>query len=217
MSHAISDTAPESIQISGLKFEHGTNGKYEYYYHTDHARVIWQVWRLLRGQWRAGWYASVHQPGPGGVDAILNSHIHKESHAHSDSQTEMNGDPEPSVLLCGLASIISSGELPQYESYMCRWIAPDATGIQAQSTTVMFFAECVGCRQLYAMKVERADYERLTGTTEFIQDLFPYLAPPMRELLISRTCPKCWRRIFGAEDTSAETRGLSLGVDAEER
>jgi hypothetical protein len=195
----------EEIILSGLKFEHGTNGKFEYYYHTDQAGVLWQVWRLLLEEGRYGWYASVHQPGPGGVDAILNSHIHQERNAHSESQTEVNGDSEPSVLLCGLASIISSGELPQYESYMCRWIAPDATGIHGEATTVMFFAECVGCRHLYAMKVERADYERLTGTTEFIQDLFPYLAPPMRELLISRTCPKCWRQIFGAQDTSAET------------
>jgi hypothetical protein len=51
----INETAPESIRISGLKFEHGSNGKYEYYYHTDHAGVIWQVWRLLHGQWRANW------------------------------------------------------------------------------------------------------------------------------------------------------------------
>ena len=85
MSQTTNEALTEVIIISGLKFKHGTNGKYEYYYHTDHAGVIWQVWRLLRGQGRAGWYASVHQPGPGGVDAILNSHIHQERNAHSES------------------------------------------------------------------------------------------------------------------------------------
>jgi hypothetical protein len=37
----------------------------------------------------------------------------------------------------------------------------------------------------------------------------------MRELLISGTCPKCWKKLFGAEDTSAETRGNNFDVDGE--
>ncbi|MGA9774247.1 MAG: hypothetical protein WBV94_34785 [Blastocatellia bacterium] len=210
MSHTINETAPESIQISGLKFEHGTNGKYEYYYHTDHAGVLWQVWRLLLEEGRHGWYASVHQPGPGGIDAILNSYIHQESNAQSESQPEEIGDPEPSLLLCGIAGLINKGELPQYEAYQSWCIAPLAPSGNVQTTTVVFFLNCYKCMRLYALKVERADYERSPCRTKSVQDLFPYLAPPMRELLISGTCPKCWKRIFGAEDTSNETNSDSL-------
>lgn len=207
-------TGNEEITVSGISFNHGTNGEYEFYAHTDHTGVLWQAWRHLHGQEQAGWYASVHQPGPGGVDAILNSFIHhRESCAEIESQKDAGGDQEPSVLLCGLAGLISSGELPQYESYHARVIAPATT--DAEATTVVFYVECVECRQFYALKVERADYDRLSNRTEFIQDLFPYLAPPMRELLVSGTCPKCWKRMFGAEDTSAETHGDGLDGESE--
>jgi hypothetical protein len=47
------------------------------------------------------------------------------------------------------------------------------------------------------------------------QNLFPYLAPPMRELLVSGTCPKCWKQVFGAEDTGAETRGNDFDREGE--
>ena len=197
----------EAITVSGIIFNHGTNGKYEFYFHADHTGVLWQVWRHLREQEQTGWYASVHQPGPGGVDAILNSFIHQESSVLVESQMDSGGDPEPSVLLCGLAGLISSGELPQYESYQARVIAPVVDGVDAEVTTLVFSVECTECRELYALKVERADYDRLSNRVEFIQNIFPYLVPPMRELLISGICPKCWKTLFGAEDTSAETQG----------
>ncbi|HKQ05651.1 MAG TPA: hypothetical protein VJ464_11000 [Blastocatellia bacterium] len=114
----------EEITVSGIIFNHGTNGRYEFYAHADHHNVLWQVWRHLGKPDQTGWYASVHQPGPGGVDGILNSFIHQESSALVGSQTDTGGDPEPSVLLCGLAGLISLGELPQYESYQMRVIAP---------------------------------------------------------------------------------------------
>lgn len=209
--------ASDEITVSGIIFSHGINGEYEFYFHTDHKGVLWQVWRHLREQEQTGWYASVHQPGPGGVDAILNSFIHhREESASVESQTDRSGDQEPSVLLCGLAGLISSGELPQYESYHARLIAPVIDGVDEEATTVVFYVECTGCRNFYALKVERADYERLSNRTEFIQDIFPYLAPPMRELLISGTCPKCWKRMFGAEDTSTKTHSHSLDVEVEE-
>jgi hypothetical protein len=198
----------EAITVSGIIFNHGTNGKYEFYFHADHTGVLWQVWRHLREQEQTGWYASVHQPGPRGVDAILNSFIHhQEESTPVECRADEGGDQEPSVLLCGFAGLISSGELPQCESYHARVIAPVIDGMGADVTTVVFYVECMGCRQFYALKVERADYDRLTNRTEFIQDLFPYLVPPMRELLISGICPKCWKTLFGAEDTSAETQG----------
>ena len=205
----------EEITVSGVIFNHGTNGKYEFYAHTDHHNVLWQVWRYLCKPEQTGWYASVHQPGPGGVDAILNSFIHQESNALVESQIDASGDTEPSVLLCGLAGLISSGELPQYESYQARVIAPIIDGVDVEATTVVSYVECVECRKSYALKVERADYDRLSNKTEFIQNIFPYLAPPMRELLISGTCPKCWKKMFGAEDTSAETKSNNFDVNEE--
>lgn len=198
----------EQITVSGVVFNYGTNGEYEFYFHTDHNSMLWQVWRHLREPEQTGWYASVHQPGPGGVDAVLNSLIHRrESSTDIEGQPGVGGDVEPSVLLCGLAGLISSSELPQYESYQARVSAPVAIGEDAKANTVVFYVECAGCRQFYALKVERADYDRPSRRTEFIQNIFPYLSPPMRELLISGTCSKCWKQMFGAADTSADTQG----------
>lgn len=216
MSQPKANTGTERIIVNGLAFEHGANDEYEYYYHADPNNVVWQVWRHLHGPRPTGWYASVHQPGPGGVDAILNSLIHQGgSGAQAEDRPGDYGDKEPSVLLSGLAGLIKSGRLPQYESYQSRAVAPAVGGEDAESTTVEFYVECVGCRQFYSLKVERADYDRLSNRTEFIQDLFRYLTPPMRELLISGTCPKCWKRMFGAEDTSAESNGNTLDADGE--
>lgn len=201
----------EQITVSGVVFNYGTNGEYEFYFHTDHNNALWQVWRHLSGPGQTGWHASVHQPGPGGVDAVLNSLIHhRESSEEIEGQANAGGDIEPSVLLCGIAGLISSGELPQHESYQARVIAPIIDGADAEASTVVFYVECVVCRQFYALKVERTDYGHLSNRTEFIQNIFPYLAPPMRELLISGTCPKCWKRMFGAEYTSAESNNDDL-------
>jgi len=46
------------------------------------------------------------------------------------------------------------------------------------------------------------DGRRVAGV--HVQDAFPYLAAPERELFISGTCRKCWAAMFGAEDTSQE-------------
>ena len=206
----------EQVTVSGVVFNYGTNGEYEFYFHIDHRGILWQAWRHLRGQGQTVWYASVHQPGPGGVDAVLNSLIHhRESSAEIEGQADAGGDVEPSVLLCGLAGLISSGELPQYESYHARVTAPIIDGGDVEATTVVFYVECVGCRKFYALKVERTDYDRLSNRNEFIQTIFPYLAPPMRELLISGICPKCWKRMFGAEYTSAESNGDDLDGEGE--
>jgi hypothetical protein len=204
----------EQITVGGIIFNHGTNGEYEFYFHSDHNKVVWQAWRHLSGPDQTGWYASVHQPAAGGVDAVLNSLIHlRGNSAQAEDQPTNIGDAEPSVLLCGLAGLIKAGELPKYESYQARVIAPVVNTGESESTTVEFYVECVGCKQLYSLKVERADYDCLSNRTEFIQDIFPYLQPPMRELLISGNCPKCWKRMFGSEDTSAETYGHTSDIE----
>jgi TorA maturation chaperone TorD len=40
----------EEITVSGISFNHGTNGEYEFYAHTDHTGVLWQAWRHLHGR-----------------------------------------------------------------------------------------------------------------------------------------------------------------------
>lgn len=137
----------EQITVSGVVFNYGTNGEYEFYFHIDHSGILWQAWRHLRGQGQTGWYASVHQPGPGGVDAVLNSLIHyRESSTEIESQADVSGDIEPSVLLCGLAGLISSGELPQYESYHARVIAPIIEGVDGKLLPSCFMWNAQGAR-----------------------------------------------------------------------
>lgn len=41
------------------------------------------------------------------------------------------------------------------------------------------------------------DYEN----GELVQNAFPYLTPDERELFISRTCGKCFDKMFGGEDS----------------
>lgn len=64
---------------------------------------------------------------------------------------------------------------------------------------------CKSCSQIYNVTVEAADYIRYIKRAEVIQNIFHYLAPSVRELLISGICPSCWKKIFGAEDTSTES------------
>lgn len=201
------NVSAESITVSGLAFEYGANGEFEYYYHLDRAGILWQVWRRSCKSYPTGWYASVHQPVPGGVDAILNNLIHQNANVEGLPE---DGDSDPSVLLCGLAGLISSGQLPKYESYQARVSAPILNDQNEESPVAVFYVECGQCRQCYALKVAQADYGRLLNRTEPVQEIVPYLAPPMRELLISRTCPQCWKRTFGAEGQSADTRGSTL-------
>ncbi len=62
-----------------------------------------------------------------------------------------------------------------------------------------------GCGQSYTLIVREADYARYLERSELIQNIFPYLAPPQRELLISGICLRCWKQPFGTCDTSAES------------
>lgn len=60
---------------------------------------------------------------------------------------------------------------------------------------------CRLCKKTYTLKVRVEDY--ITFDSPFrphIQDIFPYLTPAERELLISGTCDECWNKMFGGED-----------------
>lgn len=55
---------------------------------------------------------------------------------------------------------------------------------------------CHICGKSYLITVERSDYELYASGKGHIQDIFPYLSPSDRELLISQTCRECWDEMF---------------------
>ena len=58
---------------------------------------------------------------------------------------------------------------------------------------------CEHCHKVYEIEVEENDlkeYVQPPHERRLIQDIFPYLTPQERELLISHTCNKCWKDMF---------------------
>ena len=61
---------------------------------------------------------------------------------------------------------------------------------------------CVNCGKTHTVFVNNEDWEEYYNTNprRYIQDIFPYLTPGERELLISNVCPDCWEDIFSDEE-----------------
>ena len=61
---------------------------------------------------------------------------------------------------------------------------------------------CVVCNQIKTVSVLEEDaFEYMNPNRDrHIQDIFPYLSPEQRELLISNICPECWNDLFPPED-----------------
>ena len=60
---------------------------------------------------------------------------------------------------------------------------------------------CVHCKREYVLKVRFEDYLLYDMPNRpHIQDIFPYLTPAERELLISKTCDECWQKMFSFLD-----------------
>ena len=60
---------------------------------------------------------------------------------------------------------------------------------------------CRMCRKTHSLKVRVEDYLTFDSPDRpHIQDIFPYLTPAERELLISGTCEECWNKMFGGDD-----------------
>ena len=58
---------------------------------------------------------------------------------------------------------------------------------------------CIHCKKEYALRVRFKDYMIYDSPNRpHIQDIFPYLTPAERELLISHTCDECWQKMFDA-------------------
>lgn len=60
------------------------------------------------------------------------------------------------------------------------------------------------CRICYAdtdIEVAEQDWDTFNSPNRpLIQDIFPYIMPEQRELLISGVCDKCWKSLWGGED-----------------
>lgn len=60
---------------------------------------------------------------------------------------------------------------------------------------------CVSCGTVHRIEVYEKDFDLFVSENRpHIQDIFPYLKPAERELLLSRVCEKCWNKMFGGED-----------------
>ena len=60
---------------------------------------------------------------------------------------------------------------------------------------------CCICNKVHTLKVtQESAIEYLSPNRGLIQNIFPYLKPEERELLISNVCPVCWNDLFPPED-----------------
>ncbi len=63
------------------------------------------------------------------------------------------------------------------------------------SDTKTFQIKCIGCKQTKEIVVPLAEY-RAWQSGKLIQEAMPNVSANDRELIISRTCPECWAKIF---------------------
>lgn len=56
--------------------------------------------------------------------------------------------------------------------------------------------KCNLCNTEYYIKVKKKDLELYNNSNIHIQNIFPYLTPGERELMISRICDDCFNKLF---------------------
>lgn len=59
---------------------------------------------------------------------------------------------------------------------------------------------CVVCRQQNTFILNELDFLHWKLKGEYVQDVFPYLFPANRELLISGTHAECWKTLYPPEE-----------------
>ena len=63
------------------------------------------------------------------------------------------------------------------------------------------YVNCISCRKEFKIPSTLKQWKLLCSENRpHIQDIFPELKPEIRELMISRVCPKCWDMMFGFDD-----------------
>lgn len=66
--------------------------------------------------------------------------------------------------------------------------------------------QCRLCGKEHTLLVNRDDWDVFNSRPRpLIQDIFPYLSPNERELLISRTCDECWAKVFPPDEEDFNT------------
>jgi len=67
------------------------------------------------------------------------------------------------------------------------------------SATTIVVVTCRLCSKVYEISL---DFKGFTAWREgeLIQDALPELSLGQRELLISRTCDECWKRLFSSDE-----------------
>lgn len=63
--------------------------------------------------------------------------------------------------------------------------------------------QCRLCGKKHTLLVNRDDWDVFNnpkGKRPLVQQIFPYLSPNERELLISGTCDECWAKMFPPDD-----------------
>lgn len=59
---------------------------------------------------------------------------------------------------------------------------------------------CTVCKEEHTLLVNIDDWFMFgMPNRPHIQDIFPYLTPAEREMLITGICPKCWQKLFPPE------------------
>ena len=59
---------------------------------------------------------------------------------------------------------------------------------------------CNWCGKDSVIYVNSNDYQNWYYNAKYIQDSFPYLSAPNRELIKTGTHPECWDEIFGSDE-----------------
>lgn len=63
-----------------------------------------------------------------------------------------------------------------------------------------FKVVCSCCEQSYSIFMHIQDYQDWKYGEKLIQNALPYLTAAERELLISRTCDSCFKKIFSEKE-----------------
>lgn len=71
----------------------------------------------------------------------------------------------------------------------------------SEEKMVTLQVQCRMCGMTVLIPVKEKDYQTfISPNRPHIQDIFPYLTPAERELLISHTCQVCWDKMFSTFD-----------------
>lgn len=63
-------------------------------------------------------------------------------------------------------------------------------------STILIEIQCWKCKEMHKIEVPMEGWQQYKAGESHVQDLFPDLSAPLREMFISRTCPTCQKKVF---------------------